>query len=109
MLTSRLPAIRKGAIMRLVRLERSQRAQGPEIAYLEAAVANWAECFGTPERCLAEAAEMPAAKVKNGSPVPTVCGDSFITQETVVPWSYRDLVKYDRRITKIAHLDVSCP
>lgn len=52
---------------------------------------------------------MPAAKVKNGSPVPTVCGDSFITQETVVPWSYRDLVKYDRRITKIAHLDVSCP
>ncbi|MFE9801314.1 SdpA family antimicrobial peptide system protein [Streptomyces goshikiensis] len=90
-------------------LERTQRAQGPEIAYVEAAVANWVECSGILERCLAEAAKTPAAKVENRSPVQTVCGDSFITQETVVPWSYRDLVKYDRRTTKIAHLDVACP
>ncbi|WP_443047605.1 SdpA family antimicrobial peptide system protein [Streptomyces sp. NBC_00354] len=90
-------------------LERSQRAQGPEVAYLEAAVPNWIECSGTLERCLPRAAETPAAKLENRSPVQTLCGDSFITQESVVPWSYRDLVKYDRRITKIAHLDVSCP
>ncbi|GHG81166.1 hypothetical protein GCM10018779_63180 [Streptomyces griseocarneus] len=90
-------------------LDRTQRAQGPEIAYLEAGVTNWSECSGTVERCLARAAAMPAAKAENRSPVPTICGDSFITQETVVPWSYRDLVTYDRRVTKIAHLDVSCP
>ncbi|MCX4631358.1 SdpA family antimicrobial peptide system protein [Streptomyces sp. NBC_01443] len=90
-------------------LERSQRAQGPEVSYLEAAVPNWIECSGTLERCLPRAAETPAAKLENRSPVQTLCGDSFITQESVVPWSYRDLVKYDRRITKIAHLDVSCP
>ncbi|WP_443077536.1 hypothetical protein [Streptomyces sp. NBC_01450] len=72
-------------------------------------VTDWKPCSGTLTTCLSQAAALPAAKITNRNPVQTICGDAFMTQEYVVPWSYRNLVPYDRRVTRIAHLDVSCP
>ncbi|MEV4614326.1 SdpA family antimicrobial peptide system protein [Kitasatospora sp. NPDC049258] len=90
-------------------LSRSQRAQGPEMAYLNVSVPGWQDCAGQLAPCLERSAATPAVKVENRSPVRTVCGDSFITQEFTVPWSYRNIVPYSHRVTKIAHLDVACP
>jgi antimicrobial peptide system SdpA family protein len=90
-------------------LSRTQRAQGPEMAIIDASVTDWKSCGGTLTTCLSQAAALPAAKITNRNPVQTICGDAFMTQEYVVPWSYRNLVPYDRRVTRIAHLDVSCP
>ncbi|WP_328554986.1 MULTISPECIES: SdpA family antimicrobial peptide system protein [unclassified Streptomyces] len=98
----------QGSPSNLFGLDRTQRAQGPEIAYINTSVTQWQPCAGNLDVCLHEAAARPAEKVKNRNPVRTVCGDSFITQERVVPWSYRNLVPYDRHVTRIAHLDVSC-
>ncbi|GAA0673708.1 SdpA family antimicrobial peptide system protein [Kitasatospora atroaurantiaca] len=89
-------------------LDRTQRAQGPEIAYLNAGVTSWEDCAGLLDSCLDDAAARTAQKVENHSPVRTICGDSYITQEETVPWSYRNLVKYEKRVVRIAHLDVIC-
>ncbi|MFJ9906237.1 SdpA family antimicrobial peptide system protein [Streptomyces sp. NPDC101152] len=90
-------------------LSRRQRAQGPELGYLNAnAAGKWADCAGYLDDCVKEAAAKPAVQVKNTNPVPTVCGDAYLTQEETVPWSFRNQVPYVRRVLKVAHLDVRC-
>ncbi|GAA0389673.1 SdpA family antimicrobial peptide system protein [Streptomyces luteireticuli] len=90
-------------------ISRTQRAQGPELGYLNAAAASrWVPCAGFLEPCIKEATARPAQQVTNSSPVPTVCGDAFLTQEKTVPWSFRNQVPYTRRVVQIAHLDVRC-
>ncbi|MFE7122072.1 SdpA family antimicrobial peptide system protein [Streptomyces sp. NPDC057654] len=99
----------QGAPSNLFGLSRTQRAQGPELAYLSAsAISSWTDCAGFLDACLRKEATKPAKKADNGSPVPTICGDAYLTQEKTVPWSYRQLVSYDKRVVKIAHLDVRC-
>ncbi|MCX4745133.1 SdpA family antimicrobial peptide system protein [Kitasatospora sp. NBC_01287] len=89
-------------------LSRTQRAQGPEIGYVNAEANDWQDCSGLLDSCLRGASGTPAQHVRNTSPVPTVCGDSYLTEEKTVPWEYRNLVSYQKRVVKIAHLDVSC-
>ncbi|MCZ1009799.1 SdpA family antimicrobial peptide system protein [Streptomyces lydicus] len=99
----------QGAPSNLFGLSRTQRAQGPELGYLNAATAaHWMACDGRLDDCLRESSGGRVWRVKNESPVPTVCGNAYLTQEKTVPWSYRELVPYSRRIVKIAHLDIRC-
>ncbi|MFG2861118.1 SdpA family antimicrobial peptide system protein [Streptomyces sioyaensis] len=99
----------QGAPSNLFGLSRTQRAQGPELGFLNAAAAaHWKACDGRLPDCLGESSGGRAWRVKNESPVPTVCGDAYLTQEKTVPWSYRELVPYTRRVVKIAHLDIRC-
>ncbi|MFD9205152.1 SdpA family antimicrobial peptide system protein [Streptomyces sioyaensis] len=99
----------QGAPSNLFGLSRTQRAQGPELGYLNAAAAaRWKACDGRLADCLRESSGGRAWRVKNESPVPTVCGDAYLTQEKTVPWSYRELVPYSRRVVKIVHLDIRC-
>ncbi|MFE3184241.1 SdpA family antimicrobial peptide system protein [Streptomyces violascens] len=90
-------------------LSRTQRAQGPELGFFNAAATgHWSDCGGYLEDCMREAARKPAVKVDNTSPVPTVCGDSYLSQEQTVPWSFRNQVSYEKRVLRIVHLDVRC-
>jgi antimicrobial peptide system SdpA family protein len=89
-------------------ISRTQRAQGPELGYLDAQTKNWMDCAMPLESCISLASERPPVDAKNASPVPTVCGDVYLTQERVVPWEYRDLVSGFRHMVKIAHLNVRC-
>ncbi|WP_438290870.1 SdpA family antimicrobial peptide system protein [Streptomyces sp. HUAS TT7] len=62
-------------------LSRTQRVQGPELGFFNAAVTgHWSDCGGYPDDCMKEASRKPAVKVDNTSPVPTVCGDSYLTR-----------------------------
>lgn len=99
----------QGAPSNLFGLSRTQRAQGPELGYLNAAAAaHWTACDGPLADCLRELSGGRAWQVRNESPVPTVCGDAYLTQEKTVPWSYREQVPYLRRVAKAAHLDIRC-
>ncbi|MFF7636960.1 SdpA family antimicrobial peptide system protein [Kitasatospora sp. NPDC008050] len=89
-------------------LSREQRAQGPEIGYVNAETNDWTDCAGLLDSCLHSASGTPAQRVRNTSPIPTVCGDAYLTEEKTVPWEYRNLVAYRKRVVKIAHLDVTC-
>jgi len=90
-------------------LSRTQRAQGPELGFINAAAAkHWTACDGYLADCLKKASERPALKVKSKSPLPTICGDSYLTQEKTVPWSFRNQVSYERRVVRVAHVDVAC-
>jgi hypothetical protein len=46
--------------------------------------------------------------VQNSSPLRTVCGDIVLADEVPVPWSYRKLVAYDRRVLQTVHLQIRC-
>ncbi|WP_353963266.1 MULTISPECIES: hypothetical protein [unclassified Streptomyces] len=57
-------------------LSRTQRAQGPEMAIIDASVTGWKSCSGTLTTCLSQAAALPAAKITNRNPVQTICSRS---------------------------------
>ncbi|GAA2929871.1 hypothetical protein GCM10020221_27130 [Streptomyces thioluteus] len=104
-----LLATPQGDPSNLFGLSRTQRAQGPELGFLNAAATtHWIPCAGFLEPCMKEAAARPAQKVTNSSPVATVCGDAFLTEEKTVPWSFRNQVPYTKRVVHIVHLDVRC-
>ncbi|MGW7007988.1 SdpA family antimicrobial peptide system protein [Streptomyces sp. NPDC054933] len=99
----------QGEPSNLFGLSRTQRAQGPELGYINAAAAHtWSPCSGYLTDCLSEASRKPSLMVNNTSPLPTICGDAYITQEQTVPWSFRNQVSYTRRVVQVAHLDVRC-
>ncbi|MGW1197798.1 SdpA family antimicrobial peptide system protein [Streptomyces sp. NPDC002536] len=99
----------QGSPANLFGLSRTQRAQGPEIGFFSTnATQHWSGCAGYLDDCLREASKKPALKVNNTSPVPTVCGEAYLTRETTVPWSFRNQVSYDRRVEHVAHLDIRC-
>ncbi|MFK8908874.1 SdpA family antimicrobial peptide system protein [Streptomyces sp. YS-3] len=90
-------------------LSRKQRAQGPELGYLNASAAHsWTACSGVLTECVKKASARAPHTLRNSSPVPTVCGDSYLTQEQTVPWSFRHEVPYTKRVVEVAHLDVQC-
>lgn len=90
-------------------LSRAQRAQGPELAFLAAGVAesDWIDCTDQTSACISTAHR--ALAISNQSPVPTVCGEVVITQQHQSPWSYRgfsDVPTY--LVDKYVLLDVHC-
>jgi antimicrobial peptide system SdpA family protein len=98
----------QGAPANAFGLDRTQRAQGPELGFVNAETTDWTKCSGLLDGCLRDAAAQPAQRVRNHSPIPTICGDTYLTEESTVPWEYRNLVTYHERVVKIAHLDVAC-
>jgi antimicrobial peptide system SdpA family protein len=92
-------------------LSRTQRAQGPELANIsDQKSAAWVACptTKTESDCITAAFRRHAASVQNSSPVRTVCGDIVLADEVPVPWSYRKLVAYDRKVLQTVHLQIRC-
>jgi antimicrobial peptide system SdpA family protein len=99
----------QGAPANLFGLSRTQRAQGPELGYLNAHVTgHYEKCSAYLGDCVEQSARRAAVKVTNTSPLPTVCGDVYLTQEKTVPWAFRHEVPYHKRVSRIAHVDVRC-
>lgn len=89
-------------------LSRTQRAQGPELGFLDHAVGGWANCDGSVDYCIDANKNAPTQNIANTSPVPTICGDTFITQEEPQPWAFRSLTSHPSRVTKVAHISAEC-
>lgn len=88
---------------------RRQRAQGPELAFLtKDPKLDWRKCQGSALDCVRRGTERRAVKISNDSPVPSICGNVFLTIEKPVPWSYREFVDYNSRVQKIAYASVRC-
>lgn len=89
-------------------LTRNQRAQGPELANVAAAVTEWQECAGMRISCAADLAGDPEV-ITNTSPIPTLCGRVVVTQEHQSPWSYRGFPSaHELVVDQIALVDVLC-
>ena len=100
----------QGRAQNLFGISRLQRAQGPELAFLaNETTVVWHTCSGTADECVRRAAAWPAQRFDSPSPLPTVCGDAFLTVERPVPFAYRKLVSYRFRTSKVAHVNVTCP
>lgn len=101
----------QGSPRNLMGLARSSRAQGPELAilvsYLEPE--DWTECTTVESDCLTTVARSAAVAITNTSPIPTVCGDVLLAQETPTPWAYRSLLPETFRVAQVAHALVDCP
>ncbi|OZC43795.1 MULTISPECIES: SdpA family antimicrobial peptide system protein [Nocardiaceae] len=98
----------QGAVTNLYGLSRTQRAQGPELGFLNAAVRTWLPCDDPTATCIVTAAESVPDEVTSNSPIPTVCGDVVLTEEHTTPWSFRRLTDEYRKVTATAHLNVQC-
>ncbi|MEU6438941.1 SdpA family antimicrobial peptide system protein [Streptomyces sp. NPDC047046] len=99
----------QGAPSNLFGLSRTQRAQGPELGYLNAHVTgHYAKCSAYLADCVEESAKRAPVKVTNTSPLPTLCGDLVLTQEKTVPWAFRNEVPYQKHVDRVAHVDVRC-
>ncbi|KJL34307.1 hypothetical protein RS86_01094 [Microbacterium azadirachtae] len=91
-------------------LSRNQRAQGPEIAVLNADHALiWVDCTGQASTCLSKSAESTPTHLTNSEFTRTICGDVVLTYETITPWLYRGFESVgDTRIVRTAHAIVDC-
>lgn len=92
-------------------LSRTQRAQGPELANLMRAVPTktWTDCTGLDRAtCIDRALSQPQARLRNDSPVPTVCGQVVLTVESTTKWAYRRLTEARYTIERIAPMRVDC-
>lgn len=90
-------------------LSRKQRAQGPEGAFLaNDPTVEFTPCGGSPEKCITDNADAKTIALVNTSPMPTLCGELFLTEEYPVPFEYRKLVQYSIHATGVARVDVKC-
>jgi antimicrobial peptide system SdpA family protein len=91
-------------------LSRTQRAQGPEIANLDAALPKsaWVSCTPGQADCLSKATARKPVDVVNSSPLHSVCGDVILASEKPVPWAFRDQVSTSFTVTSAAHAHVTC-
>lgn len=93
-------------------LSRRQRAQGPELATLVQAVSeeSWTDCGALNTRhCLDYAAGLESkAKVKNTSPLATICGDVLLIIEQTTKWAYRDLERSRSRAVRAVLVSAEC-
>ncbi|QFQ97532.1 SdpA family antimicrobial peptide system protein [Streptomyces phaeolivaceus] len=89
---------------------RRARAQGPELASLTFATPKraWKKCDGyTVSDC--EIGDFGSApKIRNESPIPTLCGKTVLTAEEPVPWAWRKLTESQFRIVQAAEVDIQC-
>lgn len=90
-------------------LSRTQRAQGPELAFLVNQV-DWKDCVGQIGECISSASDTGTVQeIKNSSPISTICGDVFLTQEKKIPWAFRDLYPgVQRTVEKVSMVKVNC-
>ena len=93
----------------LLGLSRKQRAQGPELAALANEVENWLPCSGGvgPE-CRDRALTETSNRLRNTSPVATLCGKVVIVSTKPVPWSYRHSYSETRIDETAAAVEVAC-
>lgn len=90
-------------------LSRTQRAQGPELAFAAAASGNEAgsDCEGLLSDCAPVYLRLPPVQYSNTSPTPTVCGDIVLVRQQVPPWSFRSSGE-EPRVSFGQHLDIRC-
>jgi len=89
-------------------IDRTSRAQGPEIGLLISRVPGkaWQPCAGDPKPCLDSSAV--AFTGQSPSPTPTLCGSVGIALQEPLPWAWygaRDQVRLPSRIAK---LEIRC-
>ncbi|MER6161027.1 SdpA family antimicrobial peptide system protein [Streptomyces sp. NPDC001868] len=89
---------------------RRVRAQGPELATLMSTTPEraWKKCDGYTVSDCGVGEFRKAPKVRNDSPIPTLCGKTVLTLEEPVPWAWRELTESQFRITKAAEVDIQC-
>ncbi|MEH0639709.1 SdpA family antimicrobial peptide system protein [Streptomyces bottropensis] len=89
---------------------RRVRAQGPELAILMNATPEraWKKCGGyTVSDCgIDDFGDAP--KIRNDSPIPTLCGKTVLTREEPIPWAWRKLTEGQYRVTKAAEVNIQC-
>ncbi|GGO21744.1 SdpA family antimicrobial peptide system protein [Micromonospora parathelypteridis] len=86
-------------------LDKRDRARSAEISLLTRRLhgSAWTECDGEPSTCLAAA---PATAVANTATVRTLCGDTGIVLQEVLPWAWNDLPTV--LPSRVARLTVTC-
>lgn len=91
-------------------LTRTQRAQGPEMAILSAAVRHWDRCEtpGNSRACLESARHAKAQEVVNTVRYPSLCGTYVIAIQRPTPFEFRHFGYGDTAIQKTAEVRVLC-
>ncbi len=89
---------------------RRARAQGPELATLMYATPGraWKKCEGYTVSDCGVGDFGKAPKIRNDSPIPTLCGKTVLTIEEPIPWAWRKLTEGQYRVTKAAEVNIQC-
>ena len=100
----------QGRIENIFGISREQRAQGPELAMLAAAVTEWTECElgSSRDECLASAGALPPQSVAIEVVYRTLCGPVLITTESFTAFEYREFNLPVHSIDSYAKLEVKC-
>lgn len=100
----------QGRIENVFGISRAQRAQGPELALLTAAVTTWTECdlASSRDECLTSASNLSPQPVAIDIVYQTLCGPILITTESFTAFEYRDFDLPEHSINDYAFLEVKC-
>lgn len=90
-------------------LNRASRAQGVELGLLLSEVSSpglWVGCEAQPQDCL-ERAQI-AARVRNISPKPTLCGTIGLARQPPIPWAWLSARERIVMPSQVVKLEVAC-
>ncbi|MEW2015333.1 SdpA family antimicrobial peptide system protein [Rhodococcus sp. NPDC076796] len=87
-------------------LSRTQRAQGAELAIL-GHQATWSDCNDYLDSCIDQAADV--MNIDSSTRTRTVCGEVLLTEEKLIPWSFREQSRQDQPwVLRTARVRVQC-
>ena len=87
-------------------LSRTQRAQGAELAIL-GHQATWSDCNDYLDTCISQAADV--VNIESSTRTHTVCGAVLLTEEKLIPWSFREQSRQDQPwVLRTAQVRVQC-
>jgi antimicrobial peptide system SdpA family protein len=106
----RVPEISSPDHRNLFGVNRRGRAIGTELAHLLDAVPSdrWVECEPADDQCLTRLRTGAPYRVVSPVPGPRLCGEVVFAIETVVPYSYRNLVDQRLVVERAAYLSIDC-
>ncbi|WP_196249046.1 SdpA family antimicrobial peptide system protein [Rhodococcoides fascians] len=87
-------------------LSRTQRAQGAELAIL-GHQATWTDCNDYLDSCIDRATDVTT--IESSTRTHTVCGEVLLTEEKLIPWSFREQSRQDQPwVLRTAQIRVQC-
>ncbi|NJK43476.1 MAG: SdpA family antimicrobial peptide system protein [Pleurocapsa sp. SU_196_0] len=90
--------------------DRAPRTQGVELAILLTAPKTqltWSSCQVEPRHCL-ERVKRSRIRLKNRSPMPTLCGEVGVVKQPPIPWAWRNATQPVVMPSQVTRLGIEC-